>query len=204
MNLDMVYSPRKGIWHDRGGIFPLEIPKPGPVSGSRAIAVDYSGKCGAPALFAVVDKINGGPERHWVWHLPPARDISAKAAGNTFTIVQGDASLHATFVPVPDLVVKAPGSLDILPTALAADKKRLQAKRLNREWKGPEPEPVQFDIMATAPAGQSYFVVMTLQRGEPPKVQIKGEGLKATVCVGKRQVRFDGEKVVIEDVQDPE
>jgi hypothetical protein len=45
--------------------------------------------------------------------------------------------------------------------------------------------------------GDQFFMVATLQRGQPPALQVQGEGLKAVVKVGKQTVRFDGRKIVL-------
>ena len=189
INMDCVYSPRRGAGHDRGGIWPADPMPPGPITGLRAIAADYSGKCGAPALFAVVDKIKGGPEAHWVWHLPgKARDMRIDTGKNTFTIHQGRATLHGAFVAPGNVEVRAPGSVVF---EMPEDKRGKKPKAV---------EPPSFGIVASAPAGQSFFLVMTMQMGARPVVKVKGEGLKAVACIGKRQVRFDGEKPVVEDL----
>ncbi|MFW6061542.1 MAG: hypothetical protein ACOC93_01915, partial [Planctomycetota bacterium] len=49
-----------------------------------------------------------------------------------------------------------------------------------------------------ARGGDDYFAVVTVQRpGQPtPEVTVDGEGLDATITVGKRTIRFDGEKIV--------
>jgi hypothetical protein len=44
--------------------------------------------------------------------------------------------------------------------------------------------------------GGLYFLVFTIQSGEPPDLKVEGEGWTATVQVGKQSVRFDGEKIV--------
>jgi len=186
INMDCVYSPRRGAGHDRGGVWPPDPIPAGPISGLRAVAVDYSGKSGAPALFAVVDKIKGGPERHWVWHLPGrVRDLRVETRKNTFTIHQGGVTLHGTFVAPRNVEVRAPGVLPITPP---------------EDKKGKDAGPPSFGIMASAPAGESFFLVMTMQAGARPVVKVKGDGLKAVACVGKRQVRFDGENAVISDL----
>ncbi len=51
MEMDRVYRERDGS--------PLGI------GGERLFAVDYSGRCGAPALVTVADEIDGGSERAW-------------------------------------------------------------------------------------------------------------------------------------------
>ena len=191
INLDLVYNPKRVRGHDRGGVWPLELPPPGEISGLRAVAVDYSGKCGAPALIVLVDKIKGGPERNWVWHLPPkARDIRVETGANTFTVHQGEASMRGTFVTPGDTTVRAPGVLNL-------------AGRPKKKDEVSAPQPVSFDILAKAPPGQSFFLVMTLQRGKPPEVTVeKGQGLESVVRVGRQRVRFDGENAIIEDVEE--
>ena len=43
-----------------------------------------------------------------------------------------------------------------------------------------------------------FFVVATIQRGNPPPVKVSNKGLKSTVTVGKQRIRFDGERIVVE------
>jgi hypothetical protein len=45
--------------------------------------------------------------------------------------------------------------------------------------------------------GDSCFLVLTLQQGAAPAPAITGAGLDAVVTVGRRTVRFDGEKIVL-------
>ena len=42
-----------------------------------------------------------------------------------------------------------------------------------------------------------FFVVLTIQDGEPPKVRVEGAGLNARVTVGRQVITFDGEKIVL-------
>jgi hypothetical protein len=48
-----------------------------------------------------------------------------------------------------------------------------------------------------AEGGDEFFVVVTLQRGDPPAVKVEGSGLGAKVTVGKRTVAFDGQKIIL-------
>ncbi len=50
---------------------------------------------------------------------------------------------------------------------------------------------------ASGDGATAFFVVMTVQRGGPPAVGVKGEGLDASVTVGRRTVRFDGDRIVL-------
>ncbi len=47
--------------------------------------------------------------------------------------------------------------------------------------------------------GDEFFVVMTVTRGDPPAVKASGKGLAAKVRVGKRSLRFDGDKIILAD-----
>lgn len=79
------------------------------VRGFRAFAADYSGRSGAPALFVVVDRLKGGPEKVWTLHA----EGEIKAEGKQFTILgPKGATLRGTFLAPadPQLAVKG-GSL---------------------------------------------------------------------------------------------
>jgi len=49
-----------------------------------------------------------------------------------------------------------------------------------------------------AEGDDEFFIVATLQQGEPPAVKVEGKGLDAKVRIGGRVVSFDGQKVVFE------
>ena len=48
-----------------------------------------------------------------------------------------------------------------------------------------------------ATGGDSFFVVITVQKGAPPEVRTDGTGLDAVVTVGERRLSFDGEKIIL-------
>jgi hypothetical protein len=206
INMDSVYRPTGGVRHDAVGIWPPDLPAPGEVTGLRAVAADYSGKCGAPALFVLVDKVVGGGERKWLWHLPSSggkhshdafvKDMRVEAVKNGFAIHQGGASLRAVFVAPAAPAVEAPGTI---MARHSADKKYASQKARNRDFR-PDPEPTPVDIVATAKPGESFFVILTMQEGPAPEVKIeKGEGLDTVARIGRQRVRFDGERAWIED-----
>jgi len=182
----------------RTGLCSIE---PGPVRGLRAVAVDYSGKCGAPALFAFVDRIEGGPDRYWLWHYPRYRpkgkaETRVTMEGNTFTVQHADASLRAVFIAPGDAAPEAPCLIkmqDLTPAQIEERKKK-------RKPGAPEPGFAQVPLAVKGKPGQSFFVVMTMQRGPAPEVKVvSGEGLDSVVDVGGQKVRFDGENVLIGD-----
>lgn len=129
---------------------------------------------GAPGLFVVVDKINGGQERWWPWPLAADQLARTKAAGNTFTIDYGDATLQATFITPTD--------------------PRLDVRT----------DPVRGDDEKDYPLGRvgavssdHFFVVVTIQKQDAPAVKVEGTGWDAKVTVDRQTVRFDGAKIVI-------
>ena len=154
----------------------------GGIRGVRAFAADYSGKAGAPALFAVADRITGGTRKVWMWQLPRAErdraDWTLDVQGNTFTLTYKDASLKATFV--------SPRNVKI-----AQVKGRMKAHELSGV--------ADADVSAIHASGEDptdgdFLVVMTIQRDAPPEVKIDG----AKARIGGRTVAFDGKKITIE------
>ena len=59
INLDLLYRGDHEGWHGRGGSWPADPPPLYRINGLRAVAADFSGKCGAPALIVLVDRIRG-------------------------------------------------------------------------------------------------------------------------------------------------
>jgi len=51
----------------------------------------------------------------------------------------------------------------------------------------------------TATGGREFLVVMTIQRGEAPKIETTGVGLNIRARVGRQQVSFDGKGIRIGD-----
>jgi hypothetical protein len=156
--------------------------EPSGISGLRSFGVDYSGVCGAPGLFVVVDQIRGGKDKVWLWQVPrvseerAAKMAEVQVEGNRFTIRQGEATLQATFVTPT-------------PVKLQAGTKAMKIRKSAGHEAGKVLE-VSFDAVF-AEGGDDFFVVATLQRGAPPPVTIEGQGLKATARVGAQAVRFE-------------
>ena len=74
----------------------------------RCIAVDYSGRCGAPGLFVLVDRLQGGGRKVWTWNLGDAQELEkVTITGSTFAIAKGDAVLHGTFVSPAGVAIEA-------------------------------------------------------------------------------------------------
>jgi hypothetical protein len=166
-------------------------PAPATITGLRALAVDYSGLSGAPCLFVVVDRIRNAPNtRLWTWqawhydekHANKVSDlpnIATDARG--FTLARGGASLRGTFVAATD----AP------PVATERPFMYIHPHSGLKELPCP----------GVYAKGQDFFVVVTIGRGDVPEVKVVGTGLDAVATVGKRTVRFDGEKIVFGEAE---
>lgn len=59
-------------------------------------------------------------------------------------------------------------------------------------------EPLDPKTASARVTGGRSLAVLTLQPGPAPAVKIQGEGISATVTVGKRNVRFDGKRLRLE------
>jgi HEAT repeat protein len=152
------------------------------ISGLRAYAFDYSSAAGAPCLMVLVDQITGGRRREWLWPLPQGALARTKVDGNTFATDYGDASMKVTFVAPEGAKVEAVG--ENVQVGELGNRHGSFEGRLER-------------IKAQAGPGTSFFVVATFQAKDAPVVKVEGAGLDARVTVGRRTVRFDGEKVVL-------
>jgi hypothetical protein len=143
----------------------------------RCIAVDYSGKCGAPALLIVVDRITGAGEREaWVQtNLGREGVVTIEGAGFTSRLPQTSEDAAAPRQMCATFAVPTGVQLKLLP----ADAKAVGGGVLQ------------------ARGGEEYFMVATIGTGEAPAVKVQGAGLNAKVTIGQRKVWFDGGKVVL-------
>jgi hypothetical protein len=177
----------KGLpWRERyGGVRHPGTAKPIGTA-LRAVAVDFSGRCGAPCLFALADRVEGGKSKEWYWQVPDVKAVTTQPNG--FTIRQGNATLRAVFI------APAPVKLEVT---------REGRSTIKGAGHGGGTMKIQLDLSAVIaqgadPADGRFFVVATLQRGDPPAIAVAGKGLDARATVGKRVVRFDGTRVIVE------
>jgi hypothetical protein len=143
------------------------------ITGKRAFAFDYSGLSGAPCLVVLVDDIEGGNKKEWLFQRSEGKLAVHK---DGFTLDKGDANLKATFAAPYEVSVSVPDRTTTWK----------QHGSNTRKWNA---------VLATG--GDTFFVVMTIQKGDPPAVKIDGKGADATVTVGKRTVRWDGRKIIL-------
>ena len=158
------------------------------VRANRYVALDLSGACGAPVLFALLDRAEGAED--FTWNMELAEGAGPiRAEGNTFTV--GDPAgphLRAFFVPSP--------GLDLVGREEKVAAPREVPSHVPEAFRGMvrKPAPTREPATLRARGSRHYFVVLTVQNGAAPEVKAEGEGLAAKVSVGRQTVRFDGEK----------
>ena len=193
VNLDEVYGTAKEYTYSKYGRVrlpgdPEKIGETSDITGSRSIAFDYSGKSGVPCLVVIVDKINGGGKKLWLWQTEGAPEARVTPSANGFTIKGDDeATLKGRFI--------TPGKVYVA----AKSRKETFVKAGGH---GAGVKTFQVDINAISVEGSDgdgeFFFVGTLSPdGNHPAIDVKGKGLDAVITVGKQTVRFDGEKIVL-------
>jgi hypothetical protein len=193
VNLDDVYATRDADaremyeYYGNGRIAPAF--KDSGIRGVRSFAVDYSGKSGAPCLMAIVDVISGGRSKVWTWQLPDLTGAKGQAA-QVGTATDGG------------FLVKGADGASMRGTFLSPAKAQVKVERRSGTFDNAHSGQVKYDFPGVFASGAdprdgNFFVVVTFQRGDGPEVKVEGSGPGATARVGKRTVRFDGEKIVL-------
>jgi hypothetical protein len=177
---------RKSLYERYGGLRRASAFADTGITGTRSLAVDYSGRSGAPCLLAIADKIRGGKSKVWVWQLGqaagknPVNDLAkTRVEGNTFTITKGDATLRGTFVLPQDVKLSA----EVRNQRMIGGAASVAGKVLERPIAG-----------VFAEGGDEFLVVVTLQRGTAPAVKVDG----AKARVGDRLVSLNRERISIQ------
>jgi hypothetical protein len=187
----------------------------------RSFGADYSGLAGVPAVFAVVDRIEGVTNAPAAWNmnsLAGYRELTEKAraleAEEVTRRAALDADLQAGKLTTVELEKKrGEVSKEIekrirgLSGSFQATNSVVLTSRSNATCKvtfvpnqrdlvlAPKPNGSYWNCLV-AQGEREYFALLTLQEGEPPAVKIDGKGLSARVQVGRRVISFDGEKIV--------
>jgi hypothetical protein len=166
---------------------------------TRHMAVDYSGLSGAPALFAILDRIEGSPVRPG-WNLKLAKGAAATVSGNAFVVGEAD-KLHLKGVFVSPRGVAIRSGLTACALDAAAPGRPSGLAEALRRRAAEMDKPV-----ATAEKQahrEDYLVVFTIQNGPAPEVRVDGEGVQARIVVGRRAIRFDGRRLILTASQEP-
>ena len=160
------------------------------ITGMRSIGVDYSGLSGEPCLIVIVDRIHGGGPKVWTWQLPkdPSSDGDrTSTTGHSFTIRKDDgARMYGVFATGQEPVIET------RVTTMKGGGGSTSGKTLER--------PVRAVFAASGEQSTDFFFVASIGNGPPPEIRMSGRGIDTMVTVGKRRIRFDGEKILLEAV----
>ena len=138
----------------------------------RAFLVDYSGLSGAPGLFAVVDQFRGS--------------INADMFQEKVWVMhtQEQVSLHGK-----GFTLRAANGATLSATFIAPAQVTLSNEKTKSGNK------------VLAQGGSEFFVVMTVQQGTAPSLQISGTGLTTKVKLGQQQIRWRNNRLITEPLQ---
>ncbi len=153
----------------------------------RSVGIDYSGRAGAPAVVAIVDRVDGPMAKRWFLHI--ADPDRVQVDGQAWTYPQGDAVMAGRFL--------AP-----VGGRIAAVRERRVTKQTSGSGAGVND--IVHDLKLLTAQGADardghFFAVFTIGRGPAPAMAVTGSGLDAVVRIGRLSVRFDGTKVVFAD-----
>jgi hypothetical protein len=198
VNMDEVYEATGRYWHSTYGNLRMstvptkdkpEIPPASGITGLRALAFDYSGESGAPCLYVLVDKIDGGKDAKRTWLFQPPKTgsvVNANARGFTVAPPDGKPSLQGVFAYPPEPKVKTdPLTWEYVKT-VGIGRGNKVTKVINA---------------VTVPGSDHFYFVGTVTAGPQPEVKVQGTGLDAVITVGNRTIKFDGSKVVLGTVK---
>jgi len=190
------------------------------ITGMRSMAVDYSGRCGAPCMVVLVDRIRGGKTKSWTWQLESKAESAGKSQkdpqregwitfrGRSFNNPRNGQLLFSESQPIEgddrielhqDGFTFTQGDATLRATFVTPTKPRLELAE-KAQYRDMPKFGVRRDSSKAifAEGGDAFFVVLTFQKGPAPNVKvIGGSGLDAKVQVGGQTVSFDGEKIVL-------
>ncbi|MFP4054293.1 MAG: hypothetical protein ACLFV7_10580 [Phycisphaerae bacterium] len=150
----------------------IPVPEVGKFSGSRSLAVDYTGKSGADVLIVLADRIEGADDAVKPWIMHVGAECRIEAEGNTFTVIRNDVKLRGTVI------------------ASDPDKTSVSAPFCT-------PNPQLWNFISATGTANEYLVVMTVDSGKAPQVKVSGKGLDAKVTIGGRKVSVKDGNIVL-------
>lgn len=193
---------------------------PSGITGSRAMAVDYSGRSGVPALIVLVDVITGADQPVWSWQLASesegfmqeileargeggdaiAMENFQKAFNGQLLLAESEPVEDARITLHPDGFTFTQDGASMRATFVTADLPTVEMAR-RKEYYRTNIEVVRRNISTGlfAPGKDFFFTILTFQEGEAPEVKIiAGQGLDSVVRVGDQTIRFDGQRIILE------
>jgi hypothetical protein len=151
---------------------PPPTPPAGKFEGTRCLAVDFSNAHPSGALIVTADRLANVDKAIKAWILHAGAKCKITAEGDTFKIASSAATLTGK------VIAKEPMKVE-----------NQSAGHQTWLWNF---------AGVTGPASE-VLVVMTIDRGDAPKIKVKGDGLDAKVTVGKRRIQVRDGKVVFSE-----
>ncbi|HAC66021.1 MAG TPA: hypothetical protein DCF68_21440 [Cyanothece sp. UBA12306] len=138
------------------------------IEGIRSFAVDYGKTAGVPGLFVVVDKFNGS--------------VQAEEFKEKIWIMHTEENVT---IDGKSFLIKAVNGATMKGTFVTPSEVKIRFEKTESGGK----------IMATG--GDEFFVVMTVQKGSPPPLEITGSGLNSQVKVGEQEIYFSQDRIFL-------
>jgi len=181
LNMDEIYIHHEKQRQGRNNWATLRTVDLG-IRARRCIAVDYSGRSGAPCLVAVADRLTGTKGSN-TWQMSTEGDHAVTVAGNTFTIKAGNgAALRGTIVSPAGAAARVAPAQHIHEINYHGVHKRAVFPR-------------KVILVDGQDRDQEFLVVMTIQKGDAPAVKSEVVAGERQVTVGDRQMRYDGQRM---------
>jgi hypothetical protein len=138
----------------------------------RSFAVDYSEASESLGLFAIVDR----------FEMQETADFQPKIwtmhVTGQVTLKNNSFTIKSPSGATMEGTFISPQGVELTTVSNGEGKQTLQARGIN-----------------------NFFVVMRIQQGSPLPLIIKGNGLNAKVTIGKQTIRFNGSKIVLEQIK---
>ncbi|MCC5830650.1 MAG: hypothetical protein JJU36_14485 [Phycisphaeraceae bacterium] len=186
------------------------------IEGMRAMAVDYSGRSGAPCMIVLVDQVEGHEVPLWAWQLDSAsegimqRDIDKTGPGRevfadeAFKKAANGQLLLTETQPFEDDRIQLhadgftfrQGGASMRATFVAPQRPRIElAERV--QYHRVNIEVIRREVArgVFVEGDGRFFVILTFQDGAAPAVRVlRGQGLESVVRVGDATVRYGAER----------
>ena len=227
MDLGDVYAkPSRDLYERHGSVRVAPNLKPSGIRGTRAFAVDYSGKSGAPCLVVIRDRIEGAKRTLWSWPAvyeqvvlgsvrqwaPEGKPYEAFTQDELRELARKPAKRPAA--PSEDSI----GASDVQPlidgntftiqkgdatlrgTLVRPAQAALSGEALERYTLGAKHTLVRYTSRGViAPGAGDFLAVITIGKGEAPAVKATGSETDPRITVGRRTIRLAGDGVALGD-----
>lgn len=186
------------------------------VTGGRLMAVDFSGKSGAPCVIVLVDTLRGAERPVWSWQLnglregyvidklavdfPDRESLQARfkdVANGTILLDRSEPSEDPRVRIEKDGFSLTQGGASMRATFLAPVQPKVEVlQRIRCSKQNVEVLRVDRSTSVCVSGADFFFTVLTFQEGDAPPVQVtRGRGMNLVAQVGGQSISFDGQTI---------